>query len=155
MTENKISMSPVTVILFGGAMFLFGFILCLFTATKSPDTASNAQTANRSIKLANLDDSHVNELVVLSQEVESKYTGDQAVSAPILYRLMALPIYATYSDSFSNRTEVRAVINKAKADEVITVSEFKEIEAVLIEEYEKSKLPTMKPESPEEAVAKL
>lgn len=155
MTENKALMSPITVVLFGGAMFLFGFLLCLVTVTKSPDTASNTQTTNRPNKLANLNDSHVNELVMLSQEVESKYTGDQPVSAPILYRLMELPVYATYSDSFSNRIEVRAVINKAKADGVITASEFKEIEAVLIEEYKRSILPTVKPESIEETVAKL
>lgn len=119
---------------------------------KTPST----QVVNAPTQPVNTDEPDVFGLKLLNvelstTEIEKNLNDDSPVSASILNKLMELPIYALYSD----KTNIRAVINKAKADEVITISEFRAITTAMIDEYERSISPTTKPENLKETVAKL
>lgn len=144
-----------------GMSFLFVLVLGLiiyalsvtYVNLKKP---TNTQDINAPTQPVNTDELDVFGLKLLNVElstnaIEQNLSDDSPVSASILNKLMELPIYASYSD----KTNIRAVINKAKADEVITISEFRAITTAMIDEYERSISPTTKPENLKETVAKL
>ncbi|WP_150115825.1 hypothetical protein [Acinetobacter sp. TGL-Y2] len=148
MSTIKSPMSPILAAVLGGGLFFGGYAMCLVSHSSHKPSKNQSE---KQLTLHETNKEDVEELQKLSFSVNQNYINGGNVSAIELDSLMQTNIYRAYKA----RPNVRAVIDKAKADGVITGLEFEDICKVMVDEYNGGISPSINSEQIKEIIAKL